>query len=85
MKTITDWVEIKQLPEYILCAYDTSATPFIRFIRERTCHNTWDTGLYGRIRFRCSACGAASLEITPRFCPNCGARVVEEVYADGQS
>ena len=51
---------------------------------ERTCRNTWDIELTGRLRFKCSECGAVSLEITPRYCPSCGARVVEEVDADGQ-
>lgn len=52
---------------------------------ERTCRDTWD----GR-EFRCSACGAVSHVLTrdeagdwrfvgaPPFCPNCGAKVVEE-------
>lgn len=43
-----------------------------------TCHDTWDTDLTGRLRFQCSECGAVSLEIVPRFCPNCGRRVVDE-------
>lgn len=43
---------------------------------ERTCHNTWDAELTGRLRFQCSECGGVSLEITPRFCPCCGARVI---------
>lgn len=41
----------------------------------RTCHNTWDTELTGRLRFQCSICGAVSLEITPMYCPNCGAKL----------
>ena len=40
-----------------------------------TCHNVWDTKLTGRLRFQCSGCGAVSVEITPRFCPNCGREV----------
>lgn len=51
---------------------------------ERTCRNTWDIELTGRLRFKCSECGAVSLDVTPRYCPACGARVVEEVDADGQ-
>lgn len=43
-----------------------------------TCHDTWDTDLTGRLRFQCSECGAVSLEIVPRFCPNCGRKVVGE-------
>lgn len=43
-----------------------------------TCHNVWDVELTGRLRFQCSECKAVSLEITPRYCPNCGAKVVEE-------
>ena len=42
-----------------------------------TCHNTWDVELTGRLRFQCSECEAVSLEITPRYCPNCGRKVVE--------
>ena len=45
---------------------------------ERTCHNVWDVELTGRLRFKCSDCGAVSLEITPVYCPACGAKVVEE-------
>lgn len=45
---------------------------------ERTCHNTWDCELTGRLRFQCSECDAVSLEITPMFCPNCCAKVVEQ-------
>jgi len=41
-----------------------------------TCHDTWDVEQTGRLRFQCSECGAMSLEITPRYCPNCGAKVV---------
>ena len=41
-----------------------------------TCHDTWDTELTGRLRFKCSECGAVPLEITPRFCPACGREVV---------
>lgn len=51
---------------------------------ERTCHDTWDIELTGRLRFKCSECGAVSLEATPNFCPVCGSRVVWEVDADGQ-
>lgn len=51
---------------------------------ERTCHTTWDIELTGRLRFKCSECGAVSLDVAPRYCPACGARVVEEVDADGQ-
>jgi hypothetical protein len=43
-----------------------------------TCHDVWDTELMGRLRFQCSECGGVSLEITPRFCPNCGRKVVDE-------
>ena len=43
-----------------------------------TCHDTWDTIFTGRLRFECSECGAVSLEITPNYCPNCGARVVND-------
>lgn len=44
---------------------------------ERTCHNAWDIELTGRLRFQCSECGGVSPEITPRFCPCCGAKVVD--------
>lgn len=48
-----------------------------------TCHNAspqaWGT-------FECSKCGAQtwyqSIETRPRFCPDCGARVVDEVGDD---
>lgn len=43
---------------------------------ERTCHNTWHVELTGRLRFQCSECGGVSLEISPRFCPCCGAKVI---------
>lgn len=45
---------------------------------ERTCKNVWDVELTGRLRFQCSECGAVSLEITPRFCPNCGKKVADQ-------
>lgn len=44
----------------------------------RTCKNTWDVNLTGRLRFQCSECRSVSLEITPNFCPACGAKVVEQ-------
>ena len=47
-----------------------------------TCHNVWDVELTGRLRFQCSECGAVSLEITPRFCPVCGKKVVEPTEND---
>lgn len=43
---------------------------------ECTCHDVWDTEGTGRLRFKCSECGCVSLEITPRYCPCCGAEVV---------
>ena len=43
-----------------------------------TCCDIWDTELTGRLRFKCSVCGGVSLEIMPRFCPNCGRKVVDE-------
>ena len=43
-----------------------------------TCCDIWDTELTGRLRFKCSVCGGVSLEITPRFCPCCGRKVVYE-------
>lgn len=45
---------------------------------ERTCENVWDVEQTGRLRFKCSDCGAVSLEITPNYCPDCGAKVVGE-------
>lgn len=47
-----------------------------------TCHDVWDVELTGRLRFQCSECGAVSLEITPRFCPVCGRKVVEPTTND---
>ena len=44
---------------------------------ERTCHDTWDVELTGRLRFACSECGGVSLEIAARYCPICGAKVVD--------
>lgn len=65
-----------ETPEQAIESWNTRA--------EKTCHDTWDIELTGRLRFKCSECGAVSLDITPRYCPACGARVVEEVDADGQ-
>lgn len=47
-----------------------------------TCHDVWNVELTGRLRFQCSECGAVSLEITPRFCPACGKKVVEPTTND---
>ncbi len=52
------------------------------WVRERTCHDTWDTELTGRLRFQCSECGSVSLDFTPRYCPSCGARVIVEWQVD---
>lgn len=39
-----------------------------------TCHNTSGNELY----FVCSECGDNPLVIRPHYCPNCGAKVVDE-------
>ena len=54
------------------------------WVRERTCHN--DSYRLDTSRFKCSECGkggwwkdvADGQDKVPSFCPNCGARVVEE-------
>lgn len=55
----------------------------------RTCINESASGKY----FKCSECGAELMQITPgwvalvsgrvNYCPNCGARVVDEEDNDG--
>ena len=64
--------EFKKLPEAVVCIDGKEA---VRYTPERTCHNKWDIEQMGRLRFQCSECGGVSLEITPIFCPCCGARV----------
>lgn len=35
--------------------------------------------------YRCSTCGDVTIDVyAPRYCGNCGARVVEEVVGDGK-
>ena len=80
LKSIDEYRSTRSLPECypwvreLLEAIEAEVDE--RFVRERECVNEWDTELTGRLRFQCSACGAVSLEITPRYCPNCGAKVV---------
>lgn len=70
-----DWV-CKVAIDYRAIADELNAMLNTR--AERTCMNVWDVELTGRLRFQCSECGAVSLEITPRFCPNCGRKVVDQ-------
>ncbi|MDD6996933.1 MAG: hypothetical protein PUI21_03805 [Collinsella sp.] len=60
-----------------------------RWVREKTCHVvefarcSWrKRGIVRRIvEYRCSRCGAepwADRDSVTRYCPNCGARVVDE-------
>lgn len=66
---------------------------------ERTCHNLGGVDEFGNKVFNCSKCGCVVYLYDPDgmnnictsrvvdtvyFCPECGARVVEEVDADGQ-
>lgn len=47
--------------------------------QERTCKNVCDedeTTL--QYSFVCSECGAICSDVSPRYCPNCGAKVVDE-------
>lgn len=54
---------------------------------ERTCKVVWRENGWGTRTRHCGACGA-DLDCDTRnrqnYCPNCGARVMEEVDADGQ-
>lgn len=53
---------------------------FVPFIRERTCKmDVFCMHDEGDFTFRCSECGKGYVEYEPpRYCPNCGAKVVKE-------
>ncbi|MBM6784556.1 hypothetical protein H6A08_09355 [Enorma massiliensis] len=66
--------ELGEWPEYITVSHEGMREPGRRHVPERTCHavdeeHTWE----------CDRCGYVGDSVTPgyRFCPNCGARVVE--------
>ena len=66
--------ELGEWPEYITVSHEGMREPERRYVPERTCHavdeeHTWE----------CDRCGYVGDSVTPgyRFCPNCGARVVE--------
>lgn len=77
MSTLTYWLNADEIPEVVCFVDNASDHVRARFTRERTCHNTWDVELTGRLRFACSECGSVSLEIAARYCPICGAAVVD--------
>ena len=65
------------------CGADDAASAWNKRA-ERTCQRVDENGY--SFRFKCSACGYASLvhncetrlDELPRYCPNCGAKVVSE-------
>lgn len=76
----------------IICQTCPSGCRFYEPKRERTCRNTAGKPFAGYRMFSCSECGAY-LEVDgdtdanlfaggerpmPRYCPNCGAKVVQE-------
>ena len=63
-----DSLEVKRFGEYV------------KFVRERTCKmEVFSMHDEGDFTFRCSECGKGYVEYEPpNYCPNCGAKVVEE-------
>ena len=53
---------------------------YVPYARERTCKmDVFCMHDEGDFTFRCSECGKGYVEYEPpRYCPNCGAKVVEE-------
>lgn len=79
--TLTMYGETPIFPPAI---WATSGTKRVKYVQKRTCHQV-NNGGYS-FRFECSACGcvaivhncAVRLDELPNWCPNCGAKVVEE-------
>ena len=49
----------------------------VEYVPRRFCKDAQDAELAWRLRFECSECGGMSLEIAPRYCPRCGAEVLQ--------
>ena len=78
-------------PEYITVSHEGMREPGRRYVPERTCRNVCEWNI-DTFHFTCSECGAEiggdDLGDSPvfvgdyheqlRYCPNCGARVVDE-------
>ena len=74
----------------IVCQTCQCGTPVVRFgdgmsiierwnrRAERTCHRVPGRMKYGRRMPKCSKCGQSLGDERWSYCPNCGARVVEE-------
>ena len=62
-------------PAYVLVHHEGSVDD-VRYVPERTCHYVYDEGLCG---WACSECGGLEpVGDNVRYCPDCGARVVDE-------
>lgn len=67
----------------VMCRKRGDGTERRRYVPERTCRNMNDKGYSNRLE--CSACGYGSIvtdcrerhDDKPRYCPNCGAKVVD--------
>ena len=69
------------------CASEDAAVELWNRRAERTCHmeynEQWSHDEYYPTEcYNCSECGHMTYDGVPTFCPNCGARVVEEVRDD---
>lgn len=69
-------------PEYVEVSHEGMREASRRYVPERTCkmeyEDEWSGDeLYPTEAYSCSACGRMTLEGKPRYCPGCGAKVVE--------
>lgn len=63
-------------PAYVLVHHEGSVDD-VRYVPERTCRYVYDEGLCA---WRCSECGGLEpVGDNVRYCPDCGARIAEEV------
>ena len=82
-----DGMDIKSIT--IPVRYENGESEVLRFVRERTCHDRSKRGMM----FRCTECGCRlfvtdetlkptvlidEVASVPKFCPGCGAKVVDE-------
>ena len=62
-------------PAYVLVHHEGSVDD-VRYVPERTCRYVYDKGLCGWV---CSECGGLEpVGYHVRYCPDCGARVMDE-------
>ena len=66
-------------PAYVLVHHEGSVDD-VRYVPERTCHYVYDKE---NCAWRCSGCGGLEpVGYHVRYCPDCGARIAEEVAND---